>query len=79
MRIKLQQTSPLKNHLAVMMVEPGKENGSLLTWRQYFDLERFSIYAWSMPFLVRRFLNEAQTQLINEFGGETVAACQYGF
>lgn len=68
---------PLRNHLAVMTVEPGKNDGSLLTWHQYFDLERSSIYGWLMPFLVRRFLNDAQVQLIETFSGEIVETCQY--
>ncbi|MEM9216120.1 MAG: SRPBCC family protein [Cyanobacteria bacterium P01_F01_bin.150] len=69
---------PLKNHLAVMMVEPDGDDDSLLTWHQYFDLDRSSIYGWLMPFLVRRFLNDAEVQLVNTFGGEFGATCQYG-
>ncbi|MEM9484084.1 MAG: SRPBCC family protein, partial [Cyanobacteria bacterium P01_F01_bin.116] len=67
----------LKNHLAVMTVVPDKAEGSLLTWYQYFDLERSSLSGWLMPFFVRRFLNDAQAQLIDQFGGEVVTACEY--
>lgn len=68
---------PVKNHLAVMIVEPDKNEGSLLTWYQYFDLESSSLYGWVMPFLVRRFLNDGQAQLIEKFDGEAVKSCQY--
>ncbi len=69
---------PVKNHLAVMTVEPNKNEGSLLTWYQYFDLEPSSLYGWVMPFLVRRFLHDGQAQLIEKFDGEAVKSCQYG-
>ena len=69
---------PVKNHLAVTIVKPDKDGGSILTWHQYFDLERSSLYGWLMPFLVRRFLNDAQAKLIEKFNGKAIKSCQYG-
>lgn len=69
---------PVNNHLAVMTVEPNSNEGTILTWDQYFDLETSSLYGWGMPFLVRRFVNEGQANLIEEFDGEAIHRCQYG-
>jgi len=69
---------PIKNHLAVMTVTPNKDGGSLLTWHQYFELEWSSPYGLLMPFLVRRFLNDGQAQLIEQFNGEALKSCQHG-
>lgn len=68
---------PVKNHLAVMTVESNNNEGSILTWYQYFDLELSSPYGWVMPFLVRRFLNDGQARLIDKFDGEAIRSCQY--
>lgn len=65
---------PLNHHIATMMVERNNE-GSILTWNQYFDLKRTSIYGWLMPFIVRRFLDDAQANLTDTLGGEVVATC----
>ena len=67
---------PVKNHIAIMTVTTGDDGSSILTWNQYFDLKRTSIYGWFMPYLVRRFLNDAQANLIDKFDGEVVATCR---
>lgn len=66
---------PLRNHLATMTVE--SDNGvSILTWNQYFELNRTSIYGWLMPFMVRRFLDNAQSNLTSKFGGDATVTCK---
>lgn len=69
---------PLRNHVATMTVE-NAHGESILTWNQYFELKRTSIYGWLMPFIVRRFLDDAQTNLINQFGGKAIAICRSKF
>ena len=66
---------PLKNHVATMTVE-SDGGGSTLTWNQHFELKRTSVYGWLMPFMVRRFLNDAQANLTDKFGGEAISACR---
>ncbi|MEL7245497.1 MAG: SRPBCC family protein [Cyanobacteria bacterium J06643_5] len=63
---------PLRNHLAMMNVEESGTSGSYLTWYQYFDIKKSSLMGWFMPFMVRRFLNDASYNLIEEFGGTTI-------
>ena len=67
---------PVKNHVAIMTVTTGDDGSSILTWNQYFELKRTSIYGWFMPYMVRRFLDDAQANLIDKFDGEAVAACR---
>ena len=59
---------PLRNHLAVMTVETYGNGSSTLTWYQYFDIQKSSVFGWFMPLMVRRFLNTAQENLLNRFG-----------
>ena len=66
---------PLRNHLAVMTVEESSDGGSTFTWDQYFDIKRSSVAGWVMPFMVRRFLNNATENLLNKFGGVAVETC----
>lgn len=66
---------PLKNHVATMIVE-SNDSGSILTWNQYFKLKRTSVYGWLMPFMVRRFLNDAQANLTDTFDGKAIAVCK---
>ena len=63
---------PLRNHLAVIIVEESGDGASYFTWYQYFDIKRSSVSGWFMPFMVRRFLNDAQENLIEKFGGVAV-------
>jgi hypothetical protein len=60
---------PLRNHLAVMTLEAHGNGSSTLTWYQYFDIQKSSVFGWFMPLMVRRFLNSAQENLLNRFGG----------
>ncbi|MEM9482469.1 MAG: SRPBCC family protein [Cyanobacteria bacterium P01_F01_bin.116] len=75
---KIIEGVPLKNHLATMTVE-GDAEESVLTWNQYFDLQRTSVYGWLMPFMVRRFLDDAQANLTDKFGGKSIATCKRAF
>lgn len=65
---------PVKNHLAIMTIEEHEEV-SYLTWSQYFDIQRTSVGGWLMPFMVRRFVKDAQDNLIKHFGGAAVEGC----
>ena len=60
------------NHLAVMIVEDKSGDSTDFTWYQYFDIDQTSISSWLMPYFVRSFLSDAQSNLIQKFGGETV-------
>ena len=75
MAYQIMEGVPLKNHVATMTVDHDDE-GSILTWNQYFDLKRTSVYGWMMPFMVRRFLDEAQANLTDKFGGEATSTCR---
>ena len=66
---------PLRNHLAVMTVEESGDGGSTFTWNQYFDIKISSVVGWMMPFMVRRFLNNASENLLKQFGGVMVETC----
>ncbi|MEO0376819.1 MAG: SRPBCC family protein [Cyanobacteria bacterium P01_A01_bin.17] len=66
---------PVKNHLAVFIIEESDRNRSTVTWNQYFDIERSSASGWLMPFMVRRFINDAQDNLFNKFGGIAIESC----
>lgn len=63
---------PLRNHLAIMRIEESDDGRSDFTWYQYFDIKRSSVFGWLMPFMVKRFMNEAQENLMERFGGERV-------
>lgn len=72
---KIIEGVPLKNHVATMTIN-SDGGGSILTWNQYFELKRTSIYGWLMPFMVRRFLDDAQATLTDKFGGKAISACR---
>lgn len=72
---RIMEGVPLENHLAVMVIEEGMNGGSILSWHQAFEIQKSSVMGWLMPFLVRRFLEDAQNNLLEEFGGTAIAAC----
>lgn len=63
---------PVRNHLAVMTLEARGDGESTLTWYQYFDIQMASASGWLMPILIRRFLNQAEENLIEAFGGSPI-------
>ncbi|MFK8183899.1 MAG: SRPBCC family protein [Phormidesmis sp.] len=63
---------PVRNHLAAIYIDSNGVGGSILTWYQYFDIQRTSLLGWAMPFMVRRFMREGQRNLLQVFGGELV-------
>ncbi|MEM9156175.1 MAG: SRPBCC family protein [Cyanobacteria bacterium P01_F01_bin.33] len=67
---------PVRNHQSILVVKEHKRSGTTLTWHQHFNIKRSSPYGLLMPYIVRRFLNEANSNLIEALGGESIAGCQ---
>lgn len=70
---------PVTAHISVVSIEERGSKSSLLTWHQYFEIKRSSLAGWMMPFLVRRFMSEAQGNLIETFEGEAIQSNQCKF
>lgn len=66
--------APVRNHLAVMTVEPGRAAGSsIVSWYQYFDIEWRSVAGWLMPYRVGGFMDSSLAALRARIGDPAVA------
>lgn len=66
------KSSPAVDHLGVVTVESDGKNGSVVSWRQYFNPKPWSMKAKMMPFMMRFVLNKALKNLTKEFGGSVI-------
>lgn len=66
------ENSQAIDHLGVITVESDGGNGSIVSWRQFFNPKPGSLKAKIMPFMMRFVLGKALKNLSKEFGGKAI-------
>jgi len=60
------ESSPAVDHLGVIMVEQTESNGSLVTWKQFFNPKPGSMKAKMMPFMMQFVMKKALKNLAKQ-------------
>lgn len=67
---------PVRNHVAIMLIDAHKDGGSVFTWVQHFDIEWTSVGGIALPLRVQGFVDQGLAKLASLLGGRAWEGCR---